>query len=283
MKNLIVYITGFLLCHLGLVEEGIVKRETIRKEIDFSSPASPKKVIVDNVFGSVDVRGISGSKVRLTVEKTIRAESDEDLAKALEEVHLDVTEEKNEIKIVVDGPFRRGDGSAQFHGREMEGYSFIYNFKIEVPQDAKIDVSNIGDGNVTVSGVHNDFKVQNINGGIDMRDVDGSGRAYALNRDLTVSFALNPKRHCYFGSLNGEVKIYFLSPLSADLRFKTFNGEMYSDFPVIYLPRKSLAEKTVRRGKTVYKTDSWTPVRVGDGGPTIELDGFNGDMYILKQ
>jgi len=39
----------------------------------------------------------------------------------------------------------------------------------------------------------------------------------------------------------------------------------------------------MKKGKTTYRTDPWTPVRVGDGGPSIELDGFNGDMYVLKQ
>jgi hypothetical protein len=283
MKNIIFSIIGLLLSHLGYGGEDIVKRDTLRREIVFSAPASAKKVIVDNVFGSVNVRGVSGDRVRLTVDKTIRAKSDEALSKAMKEVRLDVTEKENEVRIVVDGPFRGNDGTVRFHGDEWEGVSFSFDFDVEVPADAKIDINNIGEGDVTVDGVQGDFKVQNINGGIDMHAVTGSGRAYALNRGLTVSFARNPEGHCYFGSLNGEVKVYFLSPLSADLRFKTFNGEVYSDFPVTYLPGKSLTEKTVRRGKTVYQTDLWTPVRVGDGGPTIELDGFNGDMYVLKQ
>jgi hypothetical protein len=283
VKNIVFSLIGLLLSHLGYGGEDVVKRDTLHREIVFSTPASAKKVIVDNVFGSVSVRGVSGDRVRLTVDKTIRAETDEDLARVLKEIRLDVTEKENEVRIVVDGPFRKDDGTVRSNGDEWEGYSFSFDFDVEVPAEAKIEVSNIGEGDVTVDGVRGDFKVQNINGGIDMRGVEGSGRAYALNRGLTVSFARNPEGHCYFGSLNGEVKVYFLSPFSADLRFKTFNGEVYSDFPMTYLPRKNFVKKTVRRGKTLYQTDPWTPVRVGNGGPTIDFDGFNGDMYVLKQ
>jgi hypothetical protein len=283
MKKNTLFFFAFLFCAFASGKEDIVKRETIRKDITFSGPVSAQTVVVDNVFGSVEIKGVAGDQVHLTAEKTIKAESDEELAKALAEVHLDITEENNEVKIIVDGPFRKEDGSVHFHGRDREGYSFSYDFCIEVPKNAKIDVNTISDGDITVTGMHNDFDVENINGGIEMSDMVGSGKAYALNEDLTVAFARNPEGHCYFGSLNGKVKITFQSPLSADLRFKTFNGEVFSDFPVTYLPRKGLVEKGTKKGKTTYKTDPWTPVRVGEGGPSIDLDGFNGDMYVLKQ
>jgi len=283
MKKNILFLFVFLFCAFASGKEDIVKRETIRKDIALSGPVSTRTVVVDNVFGSVAVRGVAGNQVRLTAEKIFKAESDEELAKAVQEVHLDVTEGKEGVKIIVDGPFRREDGSVHFHGRDREGYSFSYDFVIEVPSNAKIDVSTINDGDISVSGMRGDFDVENINGGIEMSGMDGSGKAYALNQDLTVRFSRNPEKHCYFGSLNGKVKIYFQSPLSADLRFKTFNGEVFSDFPVTYLPRKGLLEKGTKNGKTTYKTDPWTPVRVGEGGPSIDLDGFNGDMYVLKQ
>ena len=281
MKKNILFLFTIFLSAFASGKEDLVKRETIRKDVAMSGPVSTRTVVVDNVFGSVEVRGVAGDQVRLTAEKTIKADSEEELAKALREVRLDVRGGKDTVEIVVDGPFRRDDGSVHFHGRE--GYSFSYNFVVEVPAESKIDVSTVNDGDITVSGMRGDFDVENVNGGIEMKDMDGSGKAYALNRDLTVTFSRNPGKHCYFGSLNGKVKVYFQSPLSADLRFKTFNGEVFSDFPVTYLPRKGLVEKTSKKGKTTYTTDPWTPVRVGDGGPSIDFDGFNGDMYVLKQ
>jgi hypothetical protein len=63
---------------------------------------------------------------------------------------------------------------------------------------------------------------------------------------------------------------------------KTFNGEIYSDFPVTALPLR-LAKSERREGRTVYKSDRWTGARVGNGGPEIQLDGFSGDIRILKR
>jgi hypothetical protein len=282
MKKYLLFFFAILLSGSSSGGEDIVKKETIRRNVTLGEPASARTIVVDNVFGSVEVKGVAGNEVRIVAEKTIRAESGEELAKAQADVRLDVTEEKDGLRIAVDGPFRKEDGSVHFHGRDRGGYSFSYDFLIEAPRNAKIDVSTVNDGDITVSGMRGDFDVENVNGGIEMVDMEGSGRAYALNEDLTVAFARNPERHCYFGSLNGKVKIAFRSPLSADLRFKTFNGEVFSDFPVTYLPRKGLVEKGTKKGKTTYKTDPWTPVRVGEGGPSIDLDGFNGNMYVLK-
>ena len=210
------------------------------------------------------------------------AETDEDLARALKEIHLDVTGAGNEVKIVVDGPFRREDGSVRFRDRDEEGYSFVYDIEIEAPKTAAVDLETINDGDITVRGMAGDFEVKNINGAVDLRDVSGSGKESTLNDDLTVSFGRNPERHCVFHSLNGEMRIGFRSPLSADLRFKTFNGEVYSDFPVDYLPHKGLVESGSKKGKKFFRTDKWTSVRVGDGGPGIDLDAFNGNTYIQK-
>ena len=115
-----------------------------------------------------------------------------------------------------------------------------------------------------------------------MRNISGSGKAYALNKDLNLTFSENPIKDCSFGSLNGDVRVYFNHPLSADFQLKTFNGEVYSDFAVTYLPHHSVT--TIEAdGKKVYKTGRTMGVRVGSGGPEIMLDGFNGDIFILKK
>ena len=47
------------------------------------------------------------------------------------------------------------------------------------------------------------------------------------------------------------------------------------------MDRTSTTEK--KHGKRIYKTGGTMGVRIGKGGPEIMLDGFNGDMYILKK
>ena len=283
MKRLLVFSAGLLLALPAVAGRDRVKKDTLIRDIAFTDPAAPGKIIVDNVFGSVTVKAGAGGGVHLKAEWSMDAETDEDLARALKEIHLDVTGAGNEVKIIVDGPFRREDGSAHFRNRDEGGYSFVYDIEIEAPKNAAVDLRTIDDGDITVTGMTGDFLAENINGAVILENVSGSGKAGTLNDKLTVSFDRNPERPCTFHSLNGEMRIAFRSPLSADLRFKTFNGEVYSDFPVSCLPGKGLVEAGSKRGKHFYKTDKWTSVRIGDGGPSIDLDGFNGDTYILKR
>ena len=62
---------------------------------------------------------------------------------------------------------------------------------------------------------------------------------------------------------------------------KTFNGEVFSDFRVRQLPARAPSSET-RGGKRVYKTDGFTGLRVGAGGPEIEFDTLNGNIRILR-
>ena len=84
------------------------------------------------------------------------------------------------------------------------------------------------------------------------------------------------------GTINGDVRLYFQPGLSADFYLKTMNGEVFTDFEVDALPGKT--EKTHdRNGKNVYMIARMSGVRAGRGGPEIELNTLNGDMFILSR
>ena len=76
--------------------------------------------------------------------------------------------------------------------------------------------------------------------------------------------------------------VSFLEDLSADLRFKTFNGSVYTDFLVTYLPSGPATQER-RNGKFVYKSNEFFGVRVARGGPELKFDSFNGNIHILKR
>ncbi len=261
----------------------IEKVEKIERTLHFASPTGEKQVVVDNMFGSVTVTGYAGGEVKMSAQKVITAKSTAKIAEAQEKIVLVFTEENNLVRLYVDGPFRNHDDeSVKWRGFKKEGYKVVYNFDLKLPRDCSIEIKTVSEGEITISNVAGAFDINNINGGIAMDKISGSGRAYALNGDLKLDFVQNPTEDCYFGTLNGEVKIYFLSPLSADFQMKTFNGDFFTDFPVSYLPRVPQVEKE-ENGKRVYKVGGTMGVRAGNGGPEISLDGFNGDMYLLKK
>jgi hypothetical protein len=269
---------GLLLACLPALADDVEQRETIEKTFAVSGAA--RKVIVDNVEGSIQVTGRPGSEIRLVARKRLRADSPEKAAEARRDVSLDISQDGDTVRLYVDGPFRCRDGGINFRGRQ--GYHVRYDFELQVPPDTAVNLKTVNDGEIKVEGVAGDYEVENINGGIQMVEVSGSGRVYALNGRVQVLFRENPRAASSFGSLNGEVRVSFQPSLAADLRFKTFNGGVYTDFPVTYLPVQAASGER-RDGKFVYKSNEWSSVRVSRGGPELSFDAFNGNIRILNR
>jgi hypothetical protein len=268
-----------LIACLPLMAAEVEQKETIEKTYTLSGSA-PKKVIVDNVNGSIHVTGYAGSEVRLVAHKRLSADSQEAAERARREVTLEITQDANTVRFYVDGPFRCRDRGVHYDRRQE--YEVKYDFDLQVPRDTATDLKTVNDGEIRIENVAGDYKVDNINGGIEMTEVAGSGKVYALNGRVKVLFRENPRGKSSFGSLNGEVRVTFLPDLSADLRFKTFNGGVYTDFPVSYLPVPAAAAER-RDGKFIYKSNDWSAVRVGHGGPELSFDAFNGNIRILSR
>ena len=73
----------------------------------------------------------------------------------------------------------------------------------------------------------------------------------------------------------------FARGLAADFRFKTFNGSIYSDFPVAALPVRAIQEEH-HGAKAIFRADRYTGARVNSGGPEIKIENLNGDIRILE-
>ncbi len=259
------------------------ENSVIEKTFRVANPAEAR-VEVDNVWGGIRVKAAAGKEVRVVAREHIYADTAQDLALARKEVKLDATQNGDTVRLYVDGPFRCdcGDGCRGRRNGFHRDYKVVYDFEIQAPPEAAVYLRTIDDGEIRMEGMAGGYDVKNINGGAEVLDAAGSGSVYALNGPVKVTFRRNPAAESSFGSLNGPVDLYFQPDFSADLRIKTFNGEVYSDFPVTPMPvRKASVER--RGGKTVYKSDRFAAMRVGSGGPEIKLDGFNGDIRILKR
>jgi len=279
MQNRFRIAFGLLLACLPAMAAEVEQNETIQKTYPLSG-AAPKKVIVDNVNGSIRVSGYAGNEVRLVARKRLRADSSEAAEQARRDVRLDISQDANTVRFYVDGPFRCRDGGV--HIDRDPGYEVKYDFELQLPHDTATDLKTINDGQIVMNDVAGDYKVNNINGSIEMTEISGSGKVYALNGKVKVLFRENPRAKSSFGSLNGEVRVTFQPDLNADLRFKTFNGGVYTDYPVSYLRLPASAGER-RDGKFVYKSSDWSAVRVGHGGPELSFDAFNGNIRILNR
>lgn len=252
------------------------KKDTIVQVFKFSFPKKAKTVKIDNVFGSITVSGMQTAEARLEARKSLRAASQDGLLKAEREVSLKMTEKDNRIDIYVDGPFRCRDGSVNWSDRD---YIVAYDFELQVPEKTSLILKTVNDGDILVKNVRGDFTVRNVNGHIELQDIAGPASCKTVNGRIRSAFRENPVSACAFTTVNGDLDIRFTSGLAADFQLKTFNGEIYSDFPVTYLPAKAGTGQR-EKGRYVYRSNSFQGVRVGQGGPEISMETLNGDIMI---
>jgi len=281
--TLALVIIGLTACIASGQRLRTTEQETIRRTLDFSAGNGSKVLEVDNVGGSIRVTGYDGRSVEMVANKTIRAQNQDRLAAAKQEVKLDIQEKADTISIYVDHPGRDRDGSRSFSRSRWNdpGYEVAFDFEIRVPRSAAVRLWTINDGDIRLENITGDFLVNNINGRVDVSGVSGSGSAKTINGDVKVKFDNNPRQESSFASINGDIEVTFQRNLSADLRFKTFNGGIYTDFPTVALATIPPTPER-RNGKFVYKSNGFSSVRIGSGGPEMEFDGFNGDVRILQ-
>lgn len=295
MKKIAILSVSIFFCVFSaLAQAPLEEKENLQRTF-----SGAKTVEIDNLNGGIHIVGYSGGEVQLNAVKAIRARSAEAMANAKTEVKLDITEKDSTLSLYVDGPFRCRcrdgspgfrDASPGFRGRRDSsvnierhpGYDVQYDFELKAPYQTNVYLRTVNHGDIRVENLAGDFDINNINGGVELSEVSGSGRAYALNHPLKALFSRNPKSPSYFGSLNGLIEVTFQPDLSADLKFKTFNGHVYTDFAVTALPPVPAVPEN-RNGKFVYRSNGFYGVRVGAGGPELKFDAFNRDIKIISR
>jgi hypothetical protein len=280
LTSLALFLTGIVALYAESLR--FEEKEEIRKTLKFQDPSQPKELMVDNIFGSIEVEGWSNQEVQLVARKTIKARSAEKIQKAKEEVRLDISEEKNTVDLYVDGPFRPNDSRRRWRSWRDPGYEVQFDFELKVPHKTNLYLRTVNNGNIRIKNVEGEFEVKNVNGRIEMTEIAGAGCAHAVNGEVKVLFSRNPESDCSFRTINGNLEIFFCPDLSANLRLKTFNGKAYTDFPVTFLrAEQPVGER--HNGKYVYKSNRFFGVQAGKGGPEIEFDTLNGDILIGKR
>jgi hypothetical protein len=281
MKTFIMILTAALSLGGGADRPGLSEKEDIRKTLRFPEGGSANRLVVDNISGSIALTGYDGSDIQLVAHRTSYGTTTEKLNESKAKILLDIREEPGTIILYVNTPWRCGDGSVSYRRRDDDGFDADFDFEIKIPAKADVSLKTVNKGGISVSDVNGAFEVENVNGGIRMSGITGSGLASTVNGNVDVRFRKNPESRCGFKTVNGSIEIGVPDELSADLRLKTFNGEVYTDFDVTGLPRPASAPERIGR-RTVYRGDEFFSVRAGGGGPALVFETLNGDIRILR-
>src|SRR5579864_4698265 len=191
-----------LLCSLALTA-ALATAQLEDRATEHKSYTGAHELVVDNINGHIDVTAYSGSTVEMDIEQTFRARSQDRLNIAKREVSLESRQEGGLVQVTVKHPDHSND--SWWH----QVYEYRYDFKIRVPKDLYVELRTVNDSHISVEGTTGDYKISNVNGGIDMKDVEGSGSVSTVNGKVVVTFARNPKAATSFRSVNGTLDISF--------------------------------------------------------------------------
>jgi hypothetical protein len=244
--------------------------------VPLSDPSRPALIDVSLVQGSITVRGTN----RRDVQVTARPETDRPsrrpdpdatgMRRIPQTAGFRVSEEGNRVKISSDSPNRS------------------ITFEIEAPARANLKLHTVNGGEIVVENIEGDLDVSNVNGGITLTGVAGSVNAGTTNGSVRATLTrVTAERQMAFTSLNGTVDVTLPPTTKANLRLRSDNGDVYSDFDVQLTPSAPLIQENSqesrgRNGRYRISRNRSIVGAINGGGPDFELRTFNSNVYVRK-
>lgn len=256
-----------------------------RITVPFSDPSRPHTLKIDLVNGGITVKGYDGKEAIIEShglpareEHPARpprgAEGMKRLGYTLKD--LTATEEDNVLTISV-GPEDI---------REMLFGGGGATLAVQVPVNTSLKLSCIDGGDIVVDRISGDIEVNNTNGGVKLTNVSGSVIAHALNKDVVVKLSqITPDKSMAFTSLNGDIDVTLPADTKAQVKMKTDNGEIYTDFDIKLGASSSkpmIEDGRAQHGKYLVRVDHAMYGTINGGGPDFRFETFNGNIYIRK-
>ena len=266
-------------------------RDTLKEEVSFPSNGVDNILVVNNVNGSITLEAYSGSTVKIETERIIKGKksalSNDAIAKAQAEIGLNVEQRGKKIYVFLDSPYSKMDFEKDaFSHTEMNSrreYNYTLNMNIKVPANTNVKVSTVNNGDILIRDIKaKEIEVNNINGAISLQNVSGKIDANALNKDIDIVYAENPKQDSKFNSLNGDINIKVSEALNANVSFTSLNGDLFTNMVTENMTAK-LKPSLHKDGKgKSYKADKATQTKFGNGGVQLDFNVLNGDVTIKK-
>lgn len=177
---------------------------------------------------------------------------------------LEAEEEDNRVRVKLDG-------------RSSE------RVRIRVPRNTSVHLKSVNGGPIEVRGVSGEHELEHTNGAITATDVAGSVVAHTTNGSVTVTFTrIDPGKPMSFVSFNGKVDVTFPPGLAADLKMRSDNGQVYTDFDVEVQESGTVKKEERKEGGYRVSLERAIEAEVGGGGPEMTLRTFNGSIYVRK-
>jgi hypothetical protein len=222
---------GALLAALALISGPVRADEdegTTTSRIKFTDPAKPGTLKALLPWADLHVTGTAGNEIVVTStlkEKGQKEERPDGLRRLDEEVSFALSEKNNvaTLQIVGDNPWAA-------HGAE---------FKIELPHNTALVLRTEAGGDMLVENIDGDIDISSMNGEVTLRDIGSSAVVNTMNGEIKAAFKTAPVKPVSLSSMNGEIFVKLPVDTKANLRMRSHNGAILTDFPETILKAKS--------------------------------------------
>jgi len=266
-------IAGFVLLNLIIGIGSLGQSQSPEQlTVPLSSPGKAYSLKVHLVTGSINVKGYEGKDIVINV--TPRGGDDEG-SNAVE----------NGMKRI------SASGGYEVTAKEADNNVTVntgnpnkpIDLELKIPQDVKLKIGTVNDGEINVENVTGELEVNNVNDKITLTGISGSVVANTVNGDINVTFKMvDPKAAMAFSTLNGDVNVTLPGDAKANLKLKSDNGDVYSDFDIDIDKTPSKVDKTTEPGMYKIKKDDWVYGKINGGGPEMMMKNMQGNIYVKK-
>lgn len=249
--------------------------------VPLHDPARPARIRAHLMSGGITVRGADRRDVLVEARAGSREEREErhqrhparaDGMKRLElpgGSGLDVTEEDNVVNI------------------KTASWNRPTDLVITVPRRSSLQLKCMNGGDIDVEQVDGEIDADNLNGKVTLKNVSGSVVAHSLNGSVLVTLdRIDASKPMSFSTLNGDIDVTIPDNLRANVRMKTDNGDIYSDFEVkLDSGARVTTNESGRQPDGTYhlRYDRTLRGTINGGGPEFQFTSFNGQIYIRKK
>ncbi|MBI2511733.1 MAG: DUF4097 family beta strand repeat protein [Opitutae bacterium] len=207
-------------------DEDAAEQNTVRSK--FSDPSKPGTLKVSLPWAEVHVTGTDGNDIVVT--STLEQKGKKDVAKdgfrrLDEDVSFEVIEKGNVATIVMSG-----DNLWAAHGAE---------FHVQVPRNTSLILRTEAGGDVNVENIDGDIDINSMNGEVSLTDIGSSAVVNTMNGEVTANFRKVPAKPVSITSMNGEIDLRLPADTKANLRMRTHNGTIRTNFPEGVLQAKT--------------------------------------------
>ena len=264
--------------------------KTDRAVVPLTDPAKPVLIKADVLMGSITVKGYDGKEVIVEAKVRERSLTDEDEEEAEEDE--DAEEEKDKAAKIA-GMKKIGAVSTGLEVEESnnivsisaESWKYAVDITIQAPRTSSLELQSTNDGDIVVENVSGEIEVENVNGSNTLKNISGNAVVNTVNGDVTVTMTrVTPDKPMSFSSMNGDVDVTFPADIKANVKMKSQQGEIYSDFDITLKPVPQKAEEVSKSGKGKYRIsfEKYVYGTINGGGPEYSFNTFNGDVFIRK-